>query len=157
MSIQPPSDIILDVARAADPARLQLGASKLQADTNSIGAFDTFIKAAGRQAEPSGASPRLTAPTDRMTSIMPHGASNSTRQTYQAFEAFLLQTMIGSMLPAKAEQSYGKGTAGSVWKSMMAEHLANGIAKAGGVGIARMLVNAAATRANAATHSPGEV
>lgn len=77
-----------------------------------------------------------------MAPIVPREGAASAKDAYRSFEAFLLQSMIGAMLPAKAEQSYGKGTAGSVWKSMMAEHLANGIAKSGGIGIARMLVKA---------------
>ncbi len=36
MAISPPSDIVLDVARAADPARLQLAVDRLQKLGNGI-------------------------------------------------------------------------------------------------------------------------
>ncbi len=34
---------------------------------------------------------------------------------------------------------YGKGNAGGIWKSMLAEQIGTQIAKAGGIGIAKML------------------
>jgi hypothetical protein len=43
------------------------------------------------------------------------------------------------MLPKNAESVFGKGTAGGIWKSMMAEKLADQISRSGGIGIARKL------------------
>lgn len=63
-----------------------------------------------------------------------------TAETYQRFEAMILQKFIGSMLPQDSEEIYGKGTAGEIWKGMMAEQLGMVLAKGGGIGIAdRML------------------
>lgn len=57
----------------------------------------------------------------------------------QQFEAFVLQSFIQSMMPNDASSVYGEGTAGSVWKSMMAEKIAKEIAENGGIGIAKMI------------------
>ncbi|EDQ34614.2 Rod binding protein [Hoeflea phototrophica DFL-43] len=65
---------------------------------------------------------------------------DKTAETYQRFEAMILQKFIGSMLPQDSEELYGKGTAGEIWKGMMAEQLGMVLAKGGGIGIAdRML------------------
>jgi flagellar protein FlgJ len=67
---------------------------------------------------------------------------DKTAETYQRFEAMILQKFIGSMLPQDSEELYGKGTAGEIWKGMMAEQLGMVLAKGGGIGIAdRMLAD----------------
>jgi Rod binding domain-containing protein len=38
--------------------------------------------------------------------------------------------------------NFGKGVAGDVWRSMLAEQLGNAVAKSGGVGIAKFLAAA---------------
>lgn len=55
------------------------------------------------------------------------------------FEAFVLQSFIEPMLPS-SEGVYGGGTAGSFWKSMLAEKLAAEMAKSGGIGIAKHIM-----------------
>lgn len=55
------------------------------------------------------------------------------------FEAFFLQSFIQSILPQEATEVFGEGTAGEVWKSMMAEKMAMQFAEAGGIGIAKMI------------------
>ncbi|MGH7871515.1 MAG: rod-binding protein, partial [Candidatus Binatia bacterium] len=57
------------------------------------------------------------------------------------FEAFVLQSFVQSMLPQKAAMVYGKGTAGEVWKSMLAEKLGAQLAQSGQIGIARRLAS----------------
>lgn len=67
---------------------------------------------------------------------------DKTEETYRQFEAMILQKFIGSMLPQDSEELYGKGTAGEIWKGMMAEQLGAVLAKGGGIGIAdRMLAD----------------
>lgn len=55
------------------------------------------------------------------------------------FEAFFLQSFIQSILPQDSAEVFGEGTAGEVWKSMMAEKMAMQFAEAGGIGIAKMI------------------
>lgn len=60
-------------------------------------------------------------------------------EAFRQLEAFVLQSFIETMLPENAEAVFGKGTAGAIWKSMLAEKLAKEIADSGAVGIAEQL------------------
>ena len=55
------------------------------------------------------------------------------------FEAFVLQSFIQSIMPQESTAVFGEGTAGEVWKSMLAEKIAMQVAEAGGIGIAKMI------------------
>ena len=57
----------------------------------------------------------------------------------QRFEAFLLQKFVSEMLPGNAESFFGKGNAGEIWKSLLAEQLGEQIAQSGVTGIAERL------------------
>ncbi|WP_416186596.1 rod-binding protein [Fulvimarina uroteuthidis] len=57
----------------------------------------------------------------------------------QQFEAFALRSFVESMLPSEATNFFGAGTAGNIWRSMMAEQLGNQLARGGGIGIADMI------------------
>lgn len=60
--------------------------------------------------------------------------------SFRRFEAMVLQTFIQNMLPKDGAAVYGKGMAGEMWKSMLAEKVAGVVAERGGIGIAdRML------------------
>lgn len=139
MSVQPPSDIVLDVARAADPARYQAAVTKL-----TQAAPGTFADALGAASASGAGVP--AAPQANIDSVLTRFRTAATLppprpkgSPPQEFEAFVLQTFIESMLPQNATAVFGKGNAGSIWKSMMAEQIGAQIAKAGGIGIARML------------------
>jgi Rod binding domain-containing protein len=54
-----------------------------------------------------------------------------------------LSTMIEAAMPDESSVIFGKGTAGSVWKSMLAQQLGEQMAKAGGIGIAAQLARGA--------------
>lgn len=64
------------------------------------------------------------------------------------FEAFVLQNFVQTIMPQEATAVFGEGTAGEVWKSMLAEKIAMQVAQAGGVGIAKMITPNAKTVAN---------
>jgi peptidoglycan hydrolase FlgJ len=126
MAITPPSDLVLDVANAADPEKYRasverlrtLAASRIAADASTGGqAF------AVEPAAPGPASPKSAAPNP----------------AYTKFEAFMLQSFVQSMFPEDTKAVFGQGIAGEYWKSMMAEAIATKMADAGGIGIARML------------------
>lgn len=121
MAISPPSDIVLDVARAANPADIQQARAQLMQRT---GASEAQFSASN-------------APTLSRTA----GASgpDTTSENFKHFEAMVLQTFIQNMLPKDAEGVYGKGLAGDMWKSQLAEHLAGVVADNGGIGIAKSL------------------
>ncbi|MGO4740430.1 rod-binding protein [Bosea sp. 2KB_26] len=136
MAISPPSDIIGDVARAADPARVQAAAQKLSEGASLVAGadFGDALKDAGFSAPSGGFDPYAF-----RTSLKSSSTLGGSAEPYRKFESFVLQTFIEAMLPKDAATIYGKGTAGSIWKSMMAEQLSTQITKAGGVGIANQL------------------
>lgn len=156
MSVQPPSDIVLDVARAADPARYQAAVTKL-----TQGAPGTFADALGTAS--GNRTGFAVAPQPSADSVLTRFRTAATLPSprtkgtpAQQFEAFVLQTFVESMLPQGASAVYGKGNAGAIWKSMLAEQLGAQLAKAGGIGIARMIdaAHPEAGRAPAAARIP---
>ena len=60
-------------------------------------------------------------------------------EAFRQFESFILQSFIETMLPKNAESVFGSGTAGGVWKSMLAEKIADQISRSGGIGIAQRI------------------
>lgn len=137
MAIRPPSDIVLDVARAAEPQRLQSayralteGADVLQAgappgsgDARVVSAaFDGALRHLG-QSPPVFGAPRVVSEKEMV---------------YRKLEQAVLERMVDYMLPRDGAH-FGSGTAGHMWRGMMAEQLARAITEGGGVGIARQL------------------
>ena len=55
------------------------------------------------------------------------------------FEAFVMQSFIQEMLPKDANNVFGKGIAGDIWRSMLAEKLAYEVAARGDLGIAKIV------------------
>lgn len=153
MTIAPGSDIVLDALMAADPAKSHAVAEKLsQLRSSRAGDFDTAI-AAPDGANPASATRAVAAPKDAVTAALlaqrppPRiDTTASSRGTvapaYRKFEAFVLQTFIEAMLPKDSAVNFGKGVAGDVWRSMLAEQLGSAVAKSGGVGIAKFLAAA---------------
>ena len=168
MSIQPASDIVLDVARAADPSKLQAGAAKLGgSDLDFDAVLASRPPGTSLSAYPQQRIDGLGALGERMAPVVSGTGVAGADKAYLGLEAFLLQTMIGSMLPKGGAGGFGKagsgmagsgmtgsgmagsgmagsgmagsGMAGSVWNSMLAEHLGTAIARHGGIGIRRML------------------
>ena len=151
MAINPPSDIVLGVANAADPQKLRAAAAQLAradgsgtVDGGSLtGADGGTLRAAVRSPAPK---PRPVFDPQAFASPQaakaPQAAPASGKRpadAYTKFEAFLVQTFVESMLPTDAPNVFGSGVAGKIWKSMLAEHLANAIAKGTAFGIAEKI------------------
>jgi peptidoglycan hydrolase FlgJ len=163
MAIAPPTDIVLDALMAADPLKSKAVAEQLsQLRPSRAGDFDTAMTdpaapttAATPQPAPAPAAsmPRATARID--TAAV--GRANIP-PAFRKFEAFVLQTFIEAMLPHGSAVNFGKGVAGDVWRSMMAEQLGTAVANSGGVGIAKYLAAAhpvdAAAAGNASRQRP---
>lgn len=75
----------------------------------------------------------------RLVGTAPRKDANGARGAAQEFEAFVLQSFIEAMLPKKAGSVFGGGTAGEIWRSMLAEQVAKEVARSGGVGIAELI------------------
>lgn len=135
------NDLITDVINAADPVAQRNAASRLERLTSAQQAeFASVLKgefAAGQpEAIPGSAgAPVPTTPVIRQ--------SEGSHGVYRKFEAFVLQMFVEAMLPKDAEV-FGKGSAGNIWRSMMAEQIGNEVAKGKGIGIAQQLAKSRA-------------
>lgn len=116
MAISPPGDIVLDVARAVDPADLETARTRLR--TLATGAATAAFEVSSEQPRPRAAN--VVQKPDPMVQ----------------FEAVVLQTFLQSMLPEDTDSVYGGGVSGDMWKSMLAEQLGGVLARRGGIGIA---------------------
>jgi hypothetical protein len=156
LSMAANSDIVLDVTRAADTAKRRAAVSRLE----TLSGQATGTAQAAPPAAPEWTTDvRVTAantsrPARIRSSDGATGGAGKEAGPYVQFEAMLLQTMIESMMPEDAEAVYGSGTAGSVWKSMLAEKVAAEIARTGTLGIAKLI--AAGPTASAAAPRAGE-
>lgn len=144
VAISPPSDLVLDVVRAADPNEVQAAQAKLKANRAAFAASSLAEAGAGFGAAMDIiAQPATKAGLDR-----PEASDRAAEmpEEYRKFEASILQNFISSMMPTDSEEVYGKGSAGEFWKSMMAEQIAEGMSKSGGVGIAEQMYAQALAR-----------
>lgn len=155
MAISPPSDILLDVANAADPAKVRLAQARLaKLAAEPPGGADAEFGKALATATTAGRTTALAAAAPLHPTIGKEGTSRPAAKTaaeaYQKFEALLLQNFVESMLP-KDDELYGDKTSAGVYRSMMAEQFATQLSKAGGIGIAK----AVAGKHPATTHAAG--
>lgn len=163
MGIQPPSDIVMGVMQAADPARQQAVISKLRA--LALGgpaeglAFDQVLQPKGLPQGPAAPLTPGLAPFAVSSTVSLRNATALSRQqgaagaepgpaaaSFRRFEAMVMSQFVQSMMPEKAEAVFGTGNAGQIWKSMLAEKVADQAARAGGIGIAQRLATAFAAR-----------
>jgi len=139
-------DLVLDVLEAADPVTQRAATAKLDAlkssDADFAATMDAEVgkaKAAADQSTAKATEPQSTAVNGAPVQVIKAPASG---EVYRKFEAFILQTFVETMLPKESEEVFGKGTAGGVWKSMLAEQLGAQLAKGKGIGIAKQLAAA---------------
>jgi hypothetical protein len=135
MSINPATDIVLDVARAADPARYKRAVARLDAAPGA--GFVDSLAAAGAPLPPGPVPPPPVPPRPAAGD-----ASDRTAATYRQFEAMALANLLQAAVPSN-EGFFGKGVAGDTWKSMLIDQIAAEMAKHGGVGIAQQLTRSA--------------
>jgi flagellar protein FlgJ len=146
VAISPPSDLVLDVVRAADPAQVQEAQAKLKSNRAAFEASSLAESGNGFQAA-VGILNRDSAASIGARDVAAVGKKD-VPEHYRKFEAMVLQNFVKSMLPEN-EEVYGKGTAGEIWKGMMADQIGDALAKGGGVGIAESLMKNSGTGAAA--------
>lgn len=113
--------------RATDPATAQAVRAALAARTGTAGKVgEAFAVANPATRETSGAA----------------GSKAPTPESFKKFEAMVLTTFIQNMLPKDSTSFYGKGLAGDMWKSLLAEKVAGSIAERGGIGISDRVLGA---------------
>lgn len=167
MAVSLPTDIVMDVARAADPARFRVAVNKLDSKSDyaavakdialAFSATDTdetsLQKSLGAQLPFDVERARLRLggrdgfSLAESLDISTTGGLLSAEKlrsgtSYQQFEALALQKFVEAMLPKESASWYGGGFAGDTWKSMLAEQVAKELARSGGIGIANMIEKA---------------
>jgi peptidoglycan hydrolase FlgJ len=150
MSIFPQTDIVSDVARAADPQKLQAATKRLEsANASRTSSPAAFAATSSKSGAPTATlrtafslPPDIGAPA-RANRIEQDPAAAAAKK----FEAFVLQSWLEVLLPKEESGAFGSGGAGNVWRSMMAEQLGAQIASAGGFGLQKLI--APATKSDA--------
>ena len=138
MAISPPTDIVSDVLKAADPGTVEVARARLNAG-------QAAMQAQRLDKADAGFSARLAMDHVRDNPRLHMDDKKAVPETYRKFESMVLGNFLKTMMP-DSEEVYGKGATGEIWKGMMAEQLANEIAKNGGIGIADKLADSGATR-----------
>lgn len=130
---------------AADPAKYKEAVSRLRQLSPQGSDFASLLDQgqSATPAEPAARSALQGAQPSRFPESDPTAPASSgtagLKDLFTQLEAFLMQTFVQSMLPKEAPSVYGKGTAGDVWKSMLAEKIGGEVAKSGQLGIAKRL------------------
>lgn len=145
MAISVISDLVMDVVRAADPMDVQAARQKLKATNAEYAA--SSLAAAGKGFEAAVGAADTPERKAGLGNIQPMN-QHRIPETYRQFEASVLRTFVQSMLPEDSENVYGKGSAGEIWKGMMAEQFANAISEAGGAGIAEQVYSSTLQKAS---------
>jgi hypothetical protein len=142
-------DVVFDVLEAADPATQRQATAKLDAlkpsDTDFAATLDSQAgKAASASAADNASTKIAPAETGTASGLAPTRVIKApgSGEVYRKFEAFVLQVFVENMLPQQANDIFGKGTAGNVWRSMLAEQLGTQLAQGKGIGIAKQLAGA---------------
>ncbi|WP_337266119.1 rod-binding protein [Oryzifoliimicrobium ureilyticus] len=138
MAISPPSDLVLDVVRAADPLEVQAAQEKLKASKAAFAAH-SLAEAGNGFSSTVDVLDKLSPKTGLAEVSNREAKTDTIPKTYRKFEAMVMQSFIKDMLPKESDDVYGKGATGDIWKGMMAEQLGNVMAEGKGIGIAKQL------------------
>lgn len=158
VSITSKTDILLGVSMAADPAKYKEAVSRLRQLAPQSGEFAAMLD--GRSPAARGTSPgngvadQARGMPEPISADIGSDVAGGVKDIFTKLEAFIMQTFVQSMLPKDAPSVYGKGTAGDVWKSMMAEKIGAEVARSGQLGIAKRLSSSNITTGAIARTAP---
>lgn len=127
MSILPPGDLVVDVMKAADPRKQAYALARLEG-------LSVRGKVAGKQ---DLLLPPGTNPSGLQTARSTAAKTLSSQSPAQQFESFILSQSLEALLPKETQGSFG-GEGQGMWRSLLAEKLADQMVKSGGLGIARL-------------------
>ena len=142
--IRPPTDIVLDVARNAEPARLAAAERALGAP--ALGAVET----ASAQPSPFDVALRRAVVSTRAAGESALRGDGGAAAAYRGVEEALLARLVEAMLPASPDL-YGGGGAGRMWRGFLAEHVSKSMAQGQGLGVAARIGEAHRARLEAAS------
>jgi peptidoglycan hydrolase FlgJ len=140
MAFNPRSDIVQEVMSAADPSRASLAAERL-ATLGQTSAKGDFVAHLAKTETASKATDTtadgLASARDSLASL--GEMSGKAAKAKVEFEAMLLNSFVGELLPKDAGDVFGKGQAGEMWRSMLSEQVSRQIARSGALGLSRRL------------------
>jgi Rod binding domain-containing protein len=84
-------------------------------------------------------SPTVNAADARSRLAEAAGGADKLGQAKTQFEAMMLNSFVGELLPKDTASVFGEGMAGDMWRSMLSEQVSMQIAKSGKLGLARRL------------------
>jgi peptidoglycan hydrolase FlgJ len=119
------------VLSAADPSRASLAAQRLSALAGSDAAGPDFSADLERAASAPNSIPAPLANAADARSRLAEipGGPDKLGPAKTQFEAMMLNSFVGEILPKDASIVFGQGTAGDMWRSMLAEQVSLQIAK----------------------------
>jgi peptidoglycan hydrolase FlgJ len=140
MAFSPKTDVILEVASAADPSRASLAAQRLNAIAGSNATPADFVSSLNQAAGVANAPSSLPGGADARSRLA-EAASGPEKlgKAKTQFEAMMLNSFVSELLPKDTGEVFGQGMAGDMWRSMLAEQVSTQIAKSGKLGLARRL------------------
>jgi flagellar protein FlgJ len=158
MAVDPSSDIVLEVAKAADPARAAAAAQRLNTLAAAAGAkgtdfTETLAATAADAANSANAAPSAADARARLAAIA-DSADDKADKVKTQFEAVMLNSFVSQMMPKDSESVFGQGLAGDMWKSMLADQVSRQIAKSDLLGIAKRLFSTHPLGAEARLEQP---
>ena len=110
---------------------------------SEVAPFETVVKRAAAEQAARVGQPATATPAGGTTGAPASGTTGApltapamspaakASKAQKSFEAFALQTFIGSMLPKENSKMFGTGNAGKMWQSLLAEKLAEQITASG--------------------------
>ena len=155
MSIKPPSDILLDVARAADPAKSTAAVERLTRLGADGGVDDVqFRDVLGKVNAPRSSLPAIA--ELRFANMQPEKAKETAQtKAYQGFTALLLENLVDNMMPDDDDGFFGSEAGAGEWRSMLAQELGTSLSKSVDLGIGSKHVKSAHARHG--SHPDGEL
>ena len=141
MAINPPSDIVMDVLKAADPERVSQVTQRLSNLSAAAPAGSDAFSAVLDQKAASSPTSKIFLPINAAAPAprAAHADSSRTSKVETDFEASILGSFVQELLPKDTQDVFGQGSAGDIWRSMLGDQIARQIAKSGELGIAKKL------------------
>lgn len=131
MAVSLSSDLIADVMRNADPARLRTATAALQNLKPGEESPPSFADALDHTGS--------TLPFAQMSSTSHQLPKSTAGGPFVDFERMVLRNLFESLLPREESGAFGTGPSAGVWRSLAADQLAGLYADSGGIGIASTL------------------
>jgi len=154
MSLAPSTDLVLEVSRAADPARASAVVDKLNALASAGAQSPADFAAALNSVATDAPAPAASASVPATRAASPLSREEKARHQ---LESVFLSQFIGEMLPKDAPSAFGQGYAGDMWRQMLAERVADQMAASGRLGIASRLFAGKPLASSAGLLSPEQM